>query len=264
MHLTEAGKIFIVCVIVFSLFAYWLTKRFLKRLKPHESPAKSVIVYWWLVIFCLISLFAPFTFWISQSVYYLVTKPTYQATITAYQSEWVDVERKDSSGRTSHDKQLMYTAQLTFLDQQQHQVTLPNSIRSGEQPVIGEQLTIVYETGDRQAQEKSLRSVLLLAAAGFMLLLIGYVLLAMIAYALNWNMQPFRTFTGILVMRIIIPLGTMSMLAMLAYVPFKYFFLGNPNQFPIWAIVICSVFSIMLLPVIYHFLTGWTAFNSQS
>ncbi|MEB3754860.1 hypothetical protein [Acinetobacter sp. MD2(2019)] len=50
----------------------------------------------------------------------------------------------------------------------------------------------------------------------------------------------------------VIPLGSMSMFAMLLYVLFEYFFLGDPQELPFWVVILCAFFVLMLMPLIYH------------
>jgi len=153
------------------------------------------------------------------------------------------------------------TAQVQFKDDQNKTLTLDNSVRSGDVPIVGEHITVVYESGDHTAQEKSWRTILLFTAALLMLFILGYVLLMIIAYSLNRNMEPYKTFASTLIFRVTLPLATTAMFAMLSYSIFAYFFLGNPRNLPVWAIGLCSFFALCLLPLIYHILTGWKAYK---
>ncbi|MFX9688563.1 xanthine permease, partial [Acinetobacter baumannii] len=78
-------------------------------------------------------------------------------------------------------------------------------------------ITVVYESGDHTAQEKSWRTILLFAAALFMLFILGYVLLMIIAYSLKHDMEPYKTFASVLIFKVMLPLGTMAMFSMLSY-----------------------------------------------
>lgn len=128
-------------------------------------------------MFSISSLFFPFVYIVPQNLYQLWEKPSFDAVITGYHSEWVDQTRTDSNGRSCTTQVLMHTPQLTFMDQNNQQITLDNSIRSTEMPIVGEHIQIVYAFGDHQAQEKSIRSVLLLLCALLMVFLLGFVLL---------------------------------------------------------------------------------------
>ncbi|MDO3664292.1 xanthine permease [Acinetobacter higginsii] len=261
MQLTYAGQVFLVVVAILCVWSFVLTKFWLKRLAKNRDSSKFEFAYLFVVVFSISSLFFPFTYWVSQAVYGLATKPSYDATIVSYTSEWVDTERTDSNGRKYKTQTLMHTAQVQFKDNQNRTLVLDNSVRSGDVPVVGDHIQVVYETGDHSAQEKSWRTGLLFAATLFMLFIMGYILVMIIAYALNRNMEPYKAFANVLIFRITLPLGTMAMFGMLSYSVFAYFFLGNPQNIPIWAIAMCSFFALCLLPLIYHILTGWKAYK---
>ncbi|AQV14441.1 xanthine permease [Acinetobacter pittii] len=261
MQLTYVGQVFLVVVAVLMIWSFVLTKFWVKRLAKNRKSSKFEFAYLFTVVFSISALFFPFTYWVSQAVYGLATKPTYDATVVSYTSEWVDTERTDSNGRKYKTKTLMYTAQVQFKDNQNRTLTLDNSVRSGDVPLVGEHITVVYESSDHTAQEKSWRTILLFAAALFMLFIIGYILVMIIAYALNRNMDPYTALAKFLIFRITLPLGTMAMFGMLSYSVFAYFFLFNPQNIPVWAAAICGFFSLCLLPLIYHILTGWKAYK---
>ncbi|WP_436862301.1 xanthine permease [Acinetobacter haemolyticus] len=254
MQLTYAGQVFLVVVAILCVWSFVLTKFWLKRLAKNRDSSKFEFAYLFVVVFSISSLFFPFTFWVSQAVYGL-------ATIVSYTSEWVDTERTDSNGRKYKTQTLMHTAQVQFKNDQNRTLVLDNSVRSGDVPVVGDHIQVVYEAGDHSAQEKSWRTGLLFAATLFMLFIMGYILVMIIAYALNRNMDPYKAFANFLIFRITLPLGTMAIFGMLSYSVFAYFFLGNPQSIPVWAVAICGFFSLCLLPLIYHILTGWKVYR---
>lgn len=262
MHITPNGIVFIVCAAVLGIWSYWLTKQVLNRQQQGQPYGKSTTFFYFLLIFSMNSLFFPFSYWIGKTVYDLSTKPTYSALITGYNSEWVDTESTDSSGNKRRYKQLMHTAQLAFTDQQNNQVNIPNSVQSTSVPSVGDHLTVVYAQGDTQAQEKSLRSILLLCAAGFMLFLLGFALLATTAYGLNKNMQSFIRLSGILVAKVIVPVAVLAMFALLSYIPFQYLALSNPMHTQKWAMLVCLFFAMMMLPLIYNLILGFLGRNN--
>lgn len=261
MQLTYAGQVFLVVVAILCVWSFVLTKFWLKRLAKNRDSSKFEFAYLFVVVFSISSLFFPFTYWVSQAVYSLATKPSYDATIVSFTSEWFDTERTDSNGRKYKTKTLMHTAQVQFKDNQNRTLVLDNSVRSGDVPVVGDHIQVVYEAGDQSAQEKSWRTGLLFAATLFMLFIMGYILVMIIAYALNRNMDPYKALANFLIFRITLPLGTMAMFGMLSYSVFAYFFLGNPQNIHVWAAAICGFFALCLLPLIYHILTGWEAYR---
>ena len=261
MQLTYAGQVFLVVVAILCVWSFVLTKFWLKRLAKNRDSSKFEFAYLFVVVFSVSSLFFPFTYWVSQAIYSLATKPSYDAKIVSYSSEWVDTERTDSNGRKYRTQTLMHTAQVQFKDQHNKTITIDNSIRSGNAPIIGDHLTVVYKDGDHNAQEKSWRSMLLFAAALFMLFILGFILLMIIAYGMNREMKPYKAFASFLIFRVTLTLGTMAMFAMLSYAVLAYFFLGNPRDLPVWVVTICGFFSLCLLPLIYHILTGWKVYR---
>ncbi|MHA3983891.1 xanthine permease [Acinetobacter venetianus] len=263
MQLTHAGQIFLIVFAILCVWSFALTRLWLKRLANNRQSSKLEFTYLFAVVFSISALFFPFSYWVSQAVYDLATKPTYDAKIVSYNSEWVDTERTDSNGRKYRTQTLMHTAQVQFKDQHNKIITIDNSIRSGDAPIIGDHLTVVYKDGDHNAQEKSWRSILLFAAAVFMLFILGFVLLMIIAYGMNREMKPYKAFASFLIFRVTLTLGTMAMFAMLSYAVFAYFFLGNPRDLPVWVVAICGLFSVCLLPLIYHILTGWKAYRDR-
>ncbi len=97
MQLTYAGQVFLVVVAVLMIWSLVLTKFWVKRLAKNRKSSKFEFAYLFAVVFSISSLFFPFTYWVSQAVYGFVTKPTYDATVVSYTSEWVDNERTDSN-----------------------------------------------------------------------------------------------------------------------------------------------------------------------
>jgi len=169
MALTSAGQIFLASAAVFLGAAYVLGRRVSRR----SCPGKGTSVFIVIVLFALISLFVPFTWWTAQALHGLATKPIYDATVVGHTSELRDYEEKDSRGRTVRGQRLMHTAQLRFLGPDGAWLELPNSVASGDEPVDGSGLKVVYAPGDRVATELSARSVGLWLGACVMLFILG-------------------------------------------------------------------------------------------
>lgn len=128
MQLTYAGQVFLVVVVILCVWSFVLTKFWLKRLAKNRDSSKFEFAYLFVVVFSISSLFFPFTHWVSQAVYSLAIKPSYDATIVSYTSESVDTERTDSNGRKYKTKTLMHTAQVQFKDDHNRTLVLDNSI----------------------------------------------------------------------------------------------------------------------------------------
>ena len=242
MVLTSAGQILLASSAAFLAAAVWVGRRVSQRIRPGEGTSKLLV----LIIFAVIALFVPFSYWTGQALYSLATKPSYSATVVGYTSEYRDYEEKDSNGRTVRGQRLMHTAQVRFTGPAGEPLELPNSVASGEVPVEGAQLTVVYTQGDRVATELSARSVGLWLAAGVMLFILGYCLWAMVWYGLGHPMEGVHAF----LFRFFLPGITLLMVLALGYPAIKYFVLGNPDGYPLWVACLCTLFTLALLPLL--------------
>lgn len=251
MVLTSAGQIFLASSVAFLAAAVWLARRVSQRIRPGQGTSKLLV----LIIFAVIALFVPFSYWTGQALYALATKPSYSATVVGHTSEYRDYEKKDASGRTVRGQHLVHTAQVRFTGPAGESLELPNSVASGEVPVEGSQLTVVYAPGDRIATERSLRSVGLWLAAGVMLFILGYCVWATVWYALGHPMGGVHAFGMAFLFRFFLPGVTLLMVLALGYPALKYFVLGNPDGYPLWVACLCILFTVALLPLLVSLLT---------
>jgi len=246
MALTSAGQIFLASSAVFLAAAYALGRGVSRRVRPGKGTSVLVVI----ILFSMIALFVPFTWWTGQALYGLATKPIYSATVIGHTSEYRDYEEKDSRGRTVRGKRLMHTAQLRFLGPDGAWLELPNSVASGDEPVDGDTLKVVYAPGDRVASELSARSVGLWLGACVMLFILGYFLWAAVWYASGRPMDGVRDFGLGFLFRFLLPVAASLMALALGYAAFKYFVLGNPDGFPLWVACLCTFFTLALLPLL--------------
>ena len=251
MVLTTAGQIFLASSAAFLAAAVWLARRVSQRMRPGKGTSKLLV----LIIFAVIALFVPFSVWTGQALYSLATKPSYSATVVGHTSELRDYEEKDSNGRTVRGQRLMHTAQVRFTGPAGEPLELPNSVASGDVPVEGSQLTVVYTPGDRIATELSARSVGLWLAAGVMLFILGYCLWAMVWYGLGHPMEGVHAFGMTFLFRFFLPGITLLMVLALGYPAIKYFALGNPDDYPLWVACLCTLFTLALLPLLVTLFT---------
>ena len=251
MVLTTAGQIFLASSAVFLGAAIWLGRRVSQRVQPGKGTSTLMVV----ILFALIALFVPFTYWTGQALYAFATKPSYSATVVGYTSEYRDYEEKDSSGRTVRGQRLMHTAQVRFTGPEGESLELPSSVASTDEPVEGSLLTVVYAPGDRVAAELSVRSVGLWLGAGVMLFILGYFIWAAVWYALGHPMERVWAFGIAFLFRFLLPSVTLLMALALGYVAVKYFVLGNPDDFPLWVACMCTLFTLALLPLLFRLFT---------
>jgi hypothetical protein len=246
MQLTTAGQIFLAASAASLVSAYWLGRRVSARLQPGKGTSTFIVI----VLFALIALFAPFTYWTGQALYGLATKPSYSATVVSYTSEYRDYDEEDANGRKVRRTRLMHTPQVRFTGPDGAPVELPSSVASSGIPVVGEQLTVVFAPGDTVAAELSARSVGLWLGAGVMLFILGYCLWAAVWYGMGRPMAGVATFGTTFLFRFLLPVVTLLMTAALGYTAFKYFALGNPDGFPRWVGWLCTLFTLALLPLL--------------
>jgi hypothetical protein len=246
MQLTNAGQIFVAASAMGLVAAIWLGRRVSQRLQPGKGTSIFIVI----VLFSMIALFAPFTYWTGQALYGLATKPSYSATVVGYTSEYRDYDEEDSNGRKVRRTRLMHTPQVRFAGPDGIQVELPSSVSSSGVPVEGELLTVVYAPGDTVAAELSARSVGLWLGAGVMLFFLGYCLWAAHWYGMGRPMAGVAAFGTTFLFRFLLPGVTLLMTAALGYGAFKYFALDNPDGFPFWVGALCTLFTLALLPLL--------------
>lgn len=261
MALTHAGKVFVVCVAVFGVTAYWLASRMVRRQSGGKGGSNGcAVAFWWLVCFCLVSLCFPFAYWIGDELYVLAVSPKYPATVVSYQSEWDTCERRDSSGRTSTYRCIKYTSMLEAVLPDGQRVVLPGNIRSGSMPVIGEAVDVVLPPGSGQLHERSVRSVGLLAGGALMVAMLGYFLYLIAAYGAGKTLDGAARIGMAVVLNGLVPLGALLMEIGFLSVPYRYWAHGNPQQWPVWVLGLCMLFALALLPLlILYARNAWRA-----
>lgn len=251
MVLTSAGQVFLVTSALFLGAAYWLGRRVSQRSQPGKGTSTLVVI----ILFTLIALFVPFTYWTGQALYALATKPSYSATVVGYTSELRDYEEKDSRDRLVRGQRLMHTAQVRFIGPDGVPLELSSTVASTEIPVEGAKLTVVYAPGDRAAAELSPRTVGLWLGASVMLFILGYCLWATAWYAMGRPMEGVHAFGMAFLFRVFLPGVSLLMALALGYVALKYFVLGNPDNYPLWVACLCTLFTLALLPLLVTLFT---------
>lgn len=255
MELTTFGKVFVGCAIVFGVAAWWLALRMVRRMLGEVTGSRSVaIAFWTLVNFCMLSLFFPFTYLIGKSFYALAVFPAYEATVVAYESAWDTCESQDNLGRTRQRKCRMYTATLEIVLPDGQRMVLPNDIRSENPPKIGTKLSVVYPPGASQFQERSPRSIGLLAGVGVMMIFIGYSLYLIVAYGAGRNIDNAIRKGIFVIMYGLVPTVVLLMEIGFWVVPYRYWMQDNPEQWSMWEVVLCSLFAVALLPLLLKLL----------
>lgn len=284
--MTEFGYYFIFGFLIISFFSIYIGKKWTARLQ-HSDQDQSLIqtqtahqtkrafqtqsnthippstrstvkitqsLFQILICFSLFSISLSTSYILSSSIYQTLSGDRYTAQVTHYTSEWVENTDRDSSGNTVTTRTLMHLPYVSFKNQQGILVNdIPLNISSGREPIIGEQIQISYNPNTHHAFEYSLKSLILYSMFSLFNLILWFLSTWIILYSLNYNTAKFIDFAIFLILRIITPIASTAMFASFLYVLFEYFFLGNPQQFPIWVVAICVLFSVFLLPLIYSF-----------
>ncbi len=245
MALTTAGQNFFLVAGASLVSAIWLGRRVSQRMKPGSGASIFLVV----VIFVMITLFVPLSYFIGQAMYDLATKPSYSATVVSYTSKLEDYDEKNSDGRTVRGKRLMHVASVRFIGPDGEPVVLPSSVSSSAIPELGSPMKVVYVPGDSTASELSVRSVGLLLGGAVMMFVLGYFLWAMCWYAMGKPMQGVSDFGTVFFFKFFLPCVTLLMMVGMAYPAVKYFFLGNPDEYPLWVASLCAFFPLALLPL---------------
>ena len=253
---SAATTLFVLSAVPLAVGSYWFTSKLLARLRHTQDTGKLHAVCFFLLFFAMSSLFIVGSFSTLKRAFDLLTKPTYDAVVTGYTSEWQESQSTDPNSNIG-TKQLMYTAQLSFKDNNNQQVNIANSVQTNSIPAVGEHITVVYAVGDEKAQEKSFRSVLMMIVSAFLLSLLGFALLASVAYARNQPMQQFIQLSATIFGKLIVPGAVLIIAGMLWYVPFQYLILGNPLCIAKWAMLVCLFFAVMMLPLIYNLISSY-------
>ncbi len=251
MPFTSAGQMLLASSAACLAAAVWLGRRVSQRTGGGAGTSTLVVA----ILFALIALFVPFSYWTGQALYALASKPSYSATVVGYTSAYRDYTEKDSRDRSVTVQRLVHTAQVRFAGPEGALLELPSSVASTEVPVKGAALTVVYAPGDRVAAELSARSVGLWLGASAMWFILGYCLWATMWYALGRPMAGVQAFGMALLFRFLLPGITVLMTLALGYPALKYFAFGNPDGYPLWVACVCTLFTLALLPLLVALFT---------
>ena len=209
-----------------------------KILKRTSGRAGAVgISYVSIIVFVLLICATTLGNMLAGFIYNVTTLPKYEARVVEVNGRW----DRDSKGRRA----MIYTPIVSFRNANGAEVRLKTDMASGARPDIGEIIRVGYSTGMDVAEEISLSKYMLIGGAGVMLLLIGYFLFGGIYYAMGKNMSRYFVFGKNLVMGFIMPLGMLLLLGGMGYALFLYFS-GQKPDMPMWAVVVCGFFSVML------------------
>lgn len=243
---------FVILVLVFSV---WLTYKFVGRKEEKEGKVGNIIYgYVFLVVLSISSFAFVIIGTVSQKMYNYFSLPEYEAVVIDHYV----YKSKSSRGRSGsyYTKEVtMYQPEVRFRDVTGQEQEILIDVSSSQPREIGSKIIIGYEPEMETAQEKSLKSFLLLMGAGFIGLVCGYFLLWGIYYALGKDTTKIRNFGSMMLGNLIIPMVMLGLLGAFLYTLYEHF-MGIGETLPLWAVVMLILFSVLLLPIclayIYH------------
>lgn len=212
--------------------------KILKRKNKDNKLGCLGIGYVSLIAFCLFSLSTLLAGILGRFLFDTFTLPRYEARVVDFHT----FQDKDNKNRTV----TMFQPIVTFATNEGTPVTIKTDISSSGKKTIGEVLTVGYKPGMETAEELSGNKYILIGGAAVMLLIMGYFALSGIAYAMGWRMKPFYRFGTGLLLYFIFPLAMLFLLCGMGYAVVLYF-MGQKPDMPVWAVAICSFFSLVLL-----------------
>jgi hypothetical protein len=203
-------------------------------------------------------LFFPFLFLFLQTNYQYLTLEQYQATIVAIESKWEREDYTDSDNRRQTRNVLMHTSIVEFTDAQLNVVRIPSSIRSGEAPVIGDQLRVAYIAGMQMAAEVSFRAFALQFGLLIMLLILGFCLLLIARWTLDKSNERLAGLGINILLNIGVPLAMIGMEAGFLYGLKRHF--SGEKDLPMWTVGLLICFSLALgIAIIGYLKNIWWA-----
>mgnify|MGYP003575454400 CR=1 FL=1 len=236
-------------MIVVALLSVLLTYKFLSR-KSGDSFSKTVkpkagclsFGYVFLVIFCIATLALGAVGMFVNSIHNIVSLPRYEATIIDHESH--QSESRDSDGRRR--SRTMYTPTLRFTDNAGNLREVKADLSSSGKDPIGSTLTIGYKDGMSKAEVISITKYLMLLGLAIMMFVLVYVLVLGIVYSFGWSTAFILRIGGGFLMYFLFPAGMMVLFWGCAYHGLYKHFTGQRHDMPVWAIVVCSIFSVVL------------------
>lgn len=212
--------------------------KILKRSNRQEKSGCIGVGYVSLIVFILLSFSTMLAGMLGSFVLNIFTLPRYEAkvvNISSYQST-------DNKKRTT----TMYRSEVAFTTEDGTPVEIGTDISSSERGEIGEVVKVGYRPGMQTAEELSGSKYMLMAGGAVMLLIMGYFVVAGIFYAMGAKMSAFYRFGMNGLLYFILPLGMLFMLGGMGYAVVLYF-MGRKPDMPVWAVVVCCFFCLVLL-----------------
>ncbi len=246
MSITPFGYVFFGSIAVGIGLTYLVTRRL--RMEKGTGGIGSAL-YIGAVLVCLSLLFFPFVSILATSIHSMVTFPKYDAEIISFESYWDEQTYTDSDGDSYTRDVLMHRPTLRFRDDADKMITIESNTSSGSRPVIGSFVKVAYSNGTLQVI--SIASILLYFGLAVMLSILGYLLLYALFYGAGLPRAALNRAGAFGLFHLLIPGGMLFMLLGMVYGIYD-FFLGRGDM-PVWAVIICFFFSIVLALALFGY-----------
>jgi hypothetical protein len=227
--------------------SYWLAVRLVRRQSQGKPGSRRSGAWFMAIVILHLMLSVPLALWTGNELRILATYPAQEARVVSHTSE-VDTCTDDDETYAC----TKYTAEVDVLQADGQRAVMPTNTRSTEPPVIGETRTVVLVPGEHGVHERSFGTVALLVGGLLMATFMGYLLYLVVAYGAGRSIRKAANLGVAVVMLGVIPAALLGMEAMFVYVPYRYFFLGEQEGTPLWAVLVSSMFAVVLFPVLAY------------
>ncbi len=212
--------------------------KMLRRNNSQRRPGCLGVGYIALIVFLLLGFATMLSGMLGGFVYHAFKLPRYEARVVDHFA----YEDKNSKG----NRVTMYRPVVVFTDAGGQEQRLQTDIASSGAKEIGSTITVLYEPGMSAAEELSGGKYVLLGGAFMGLLIIAFLLVAGITYAMGRPMARISMIGMGLLVYVVFPAGMLFLLGGMGYAVVLYF-MGKKPDMPIWALAICIFFCIVLL-----------------
>ena len=181
----------------------------------------------------------------TENIYSILTKPRYEAIVVDYHSHRETESYRDANNRSSTREIMMHTPVVQFKGPADTMVVIESDISSSGKPTIGAAMTVVYNSGDKNAQEYSFSSALLMGVSFVVMFIIAVLITGAAKYALGHSMSAYYEFAWAFGLRFLLPFMMLGFLVGMGTALWGYFN-GNKDDLPLWAMLLCCFFCVVL------------------
>lgn len=212
--------------------------KILKRRSPYGKAGCLGVGYVSLVLFILLSLSTTLVGVLGRFVLNVVTLPRYEAKV---------IDISSYQGKVGKNRRTtMYKSIVAFVTEDGTRVEIGTDVSSSGSRAIGDVVKVWYKPGMQTAEELSGGKYILMGGSALMLLIMGYFVITGFMYAMGARMAVFYRFGMNLLLYLIFPVAMLFLLGGMGYAVVLYF-MGMKPDMPVWAVVVCCFFCLVLL-----------------